>query len=135
MGHFHFLDDLKDVLANQHVATPILGKEPEPSFPSTPALLNSLDSFDNIEFVNPNEALEEYTRRTAEAAEDINAQCAALRHDLDAERTERRSADVENLQYAEKWNRRNLIISLLALIVGIAALLVAVLDALGLTAF
>ncbi len=135
MGHFHFLDDLKDVLANQHVTTPILGKEPEPSNSITPALLNVPDPFDEIEFVNPNEALEEYTRRTAEAAEDINAQCAALRHDLDAERTERRSADVENLQYAEKWNRRNLIISLLALIVGIAALLVAVLDALGLTAF
>lgn len=126
MGHFHFLDDLKDVLANQHVATPILGKEPEPSFPSTPALLNSLDSFDNIEFVNPNEALEEYTRRTAEAAEDINAQCAALRHDLDAERTERRSADAENLQYAEKWNRRNHRVSLWALVIGIIGLLLTI---------
>lgn len=90
----------------------------------TPITLESHDSL-----------IERNTRRTAEAAEDINAQCAALRHDLDAERTERRSADAENLQYAEKWNRRNLIISLLALIVGIAALLVAVLDALGLTAF
>ena len=135
MGRFHFLDDLKDMFANQHVTTPILGKEPEPSDSITPALLNVPDPFDEIEFVNPNEALEEYTRRTAEATEDINTQCAALRHDLDAERIERRSADAENLQYTEKWNRRNLIISLLALIVGIAALLVAVLDAFGLTAF
>lgn len=126
MGRFHFLDDLKDVFANQHVTTPILGKEPEPSFPSTPALLNSLDSFDNIEFVNPNEALEEYTRRTAEAAEDINTQCAALRHDLDAERTERRSADAENLQYTETWNRRNHRVSLWALVIGIVGLLLTI---------
>lgn len=126
MGRFHFLDDLKDVLANQHVATPILGKEPESSFPITPALLNSLDPFDDVEFVNPNEALEEYTRRTAEAAEDINAQCAALRHDLDAERIERRSADAENLQYTEKWNRRNHRVSLWALVIGIVGLLLTI---------
>ena len=126
MGRFHFLDDLKDVFANQHVTTPILGKEPEPSDSITPALLNVPDPFDEIEFVNPNEALEEYTRRTAEAAEDINAQCAALRHDLDAERIERRSADVENLQYTEKWNRRNHRVSLWALVIGIIGLLLTI---------
>lgn len=126
MGRFHFLDDLKDVFANQHVTTPILGKEPEPSDSITPALLNVPDPFDEIEFVNPNEALEEYTRRTAEATEDINTQCAALRHDLDAERIERRSADVENLQYTEKWNRRNHRVSLWALVIGIIGLLLTI---------
>ena len=126
MGRFHFLDDLKDVFANQHVTTPILGKEPEPSDSITPALLNVPDPFDEIEFVNPNEALEEYTRRTAEATEDINTQCAALRHDLDAERIERRSADVENLQSTEKWNRRNHRVSLWALVIGIIGLLLTI---------
>lgn len=81
----------------------------------TPITLESHDSL-----------IERNTRRTAEATEDINTQCAALRHDLDAERTERRSADAENLQYAEKWNRRNHRVSLWALVIGIVGLLLTI---------
>ena len=81
----------------------------------TPITLESHDSL-----------IERNTRRTAEAAEDINAQCAALRHDLDAERIERRSADAENLHYTETWNRRNHRVSLWALVIGIVGLLLTI---------